>query len=233
MIPELPAATSVLPSHTGGNSRSPRSNPAASGSARRGRHPRRTGPKGVSIRDHCAAGGSFRYHPARGGSICPRPARPSRRRAALRNSTSSPERPTDWSRRSGASRPLPDRPPRAPLFLPDDATMGGRREAELTEPLQPGHGMGGCSWAQNLSFRFQLPRSRPLRKIARFRPVRNWNSTVCMAMSALLSDSVPFEGPRRWVNLVSLTHNERAGWWAGKKEVVAYAVEPRSYRADA
>jgi len=28
---------------------------------------------------------------------------------------------------------------------PDDATMGGRREAELTEPLQPGHRTGCCS----------------------------------------------------------------------------------------
>ena len=28
---------------------------------------------------------------------------------------------------------------------PDDATMGGQREAELTEPLQPGRRTGGCS----------------------------------------------------------------------------------------
>jgi hypothetical protein len=69
MIPEIRAASSVLPSHTGGNRRSSRSNPAASVSARRGRHPRRTGPNGVSIRDHCATKGSFRYHPGRGGSI--------------------------------------------------------------------------------------------------------------------------------------------------------------------
>jgi alkylated DNA repair dioxygenase AlkB len=33
----------------------------------------------------------------------------------------------------------------AVLKFPDDATMGGRREAELTEPLQPGHRTGGCS----------------------------------------------------------------------------------------
>src|ERR1700682_813042 len=34
---------------------------------------------------------------------------------------------------------------------PDDATIGGRREAELTEPLQPGHRTGGCSsWGLHL-----------------------------------------------------------------------------------
>src|SRR5882762_6594248 len=36
-------------------------------------------------------------------------------------------------------------PHRSSTHFPDDATIGGRREAELTEPLQPGHRTGGCS----------------------------------------------------------------------------------------